>query len=1049
MLVSAYKPCGSCDGVKFVFYLLLRVVAPPSIDCFFLGGGGVLSHFFFLCRSPHLSSPLLASPFLLITRPVPALLPIRPPLLLPFFRLASLPLPQSLLAMGPSDRKDPHPPARSGGVGKILPAVAAILFLLFIAALVLLILAAIGVIAKNDCSVFTYNVDGNPAPPTTLCGNRDYSHNRYNFPVYPFPMPTVYILACMAGGLLCAVVIAVYAMSVVKRSPGDARMQEIAGYIAEGAVAFLRTEYLALVPLVVLLFLLLGFVAQNWPTAGCYLIGAVLSGGTGYIGMKIATVGNVRTTAASEEGLSSGLNVAFRAGSVMGLAVVSVGLTGLSVCYLIFRDVRALAGFSAGASTVALFARVGGGIYTKAADVGADLVGKVEANIPEDDPRNPATIADNVGDNVGDVAGMGADLFESYVGSIVATAILGSSLPYFYRDQQALCVFNHLGLEYDMLQKGCTSAIGFSKLFCRQPEIVNSYPNLLRLESNMVFVMLPFLLALSGVLVAILCTLYVYVPQKLSTETDKASIMESLLWSLRYNIFTAGALVIACSAALCFGLFYKLSDFYKAFSNLVSVAKVDLDSLESNCPFALKDIAYNISTEGKYKPMDTLFVRYPEPEAVAWRLFVCILIGLVLGNLIGSLTEYFTAGSYTPTQRIAQAGEYGAGAVVIEGLGVGLLSTGLPLVLVGIAIIGTYQLFGTYGIALAAVGMLSTLGVTMATDAYGPVADNAGGIAEMAELDASVRDTTDALDALGNTTAATGKGFSNGSAVLTAYALLTALVQDSGLAPSPYGIVVEDKTLLDYDSISLVDPFVVFAILIGVCLPYIFGAFTMLAVSRAAQAMIVEVRRQFREIVGLREGAPGVRPEHVRCIAISTTSSLSEMVLPGLLAIMAPLIVGFGFGQKALVALLLAAIVSGYMMGILMSNAGGAWDNSKKLVESGFFGKLNAKGSEWHKATVAGDTVGDPFKDTSGPSMNILIKMMTTFGLVTVALMQRDRTRGWIGAIFLGATIIVMVGYAFGLSKINAKTKRDATQRAVDAGSMEDAREGVPLTTDS
>lgn len=947
--------------------------------------------------------------------------------------------------MGPSDRKEHQDSARSGGIGIFLRAVAIVFFFLFIAVIVLVGLAGSGIIAKNICT------DNND-----FCGDADYSANRYNFRVFPFPMPTVYILACLAGGLLCAVVIALYAMDVVRRGSGNARMQEIAGYIAEGAVAFLRTEYLALLPLVIIIFILLGLVAQNWPTAGCYLIGAFLSGATGYIGMKIATLGNVRTTAASEDGLSPGLNVAFRAGAVMGLSVVAVGLTGLSVCYLIFRDVRALAGFSAGASTVALFARVGGGIYTKAADVGADLVGKVEANIPEDDPRNPATIADNVGDNVGDVAGMGADLFESYVGSIVATAILGSSLPYFYRNRESLCVFNHLALEHDLLQNGCISALGLANKICEIEKVVESYPVLKRLESNMVFVVLPFLLALSGVLVAILCTIYVYVPGSLSTETDKSSIMESLLWSLRYNIFTAGALVIASAAALCFGLFYKLSEFYKVFSEPVTSGELVMSLSKLQCPDDLDAYTADLNTgiiqlntQGKYMPMDTLFVRYPEPDEVAWRLFVCIIIGLVLGNLIGSLTEYFTAGSYTPTQRIAKAGEYGAGAVVIEGLGVGLLSTGLPLVLVGIAIIGTYQLFGTYGIGLAAVGMLSTLGVTMATDAYGPVADNAGGIAEMAELDSSVRDTTDALDALGNTTAATGKGFSNGSAVLTAYALLTALVQDSGLAPSPYEVTYNNATLLDYDEISLVDPFVVFAVLIGVCLPYIFGAFTMLAVSRAAQAMIVEVRRQFRDIIGLREGAPGVRPEHVKCIAISTTSSLSEMVLPGLLAIMAPLIVGFGFGQKALVALLLAAIVSGYMMGILMSNAGGAWDNSKKLVESGFFGKLNAKGSEWHKATVAGDTVGDPFKDTSGPSMNILIKMMTTFGLVTVALMQRDRERGWIGAIFLGATILIMVAYAYVLSKINEKTRRSANQRADADGQMEDAREGVPLTSDS
>lgn len=895
-----------------------------------------------------------------------------------------------------------------------------VVFLCFIIALVFT-----GLSANNRPSNLNYS------------GSHDWSSNRYNFATLPFLLPFPYIFASLAAGLLCLLVIIVYALDVMRRDPGNDRMQEIAAYIAEGAVAFLRTEYLSLTPLLIVLFILVGC-AQNWETAGCYIIGAVLSGATGYIGMTIATVGNVRTTAASAQGLSNGLNVAFRAGSVMGLAVVAVGLTGLSACYLIFRDVRALAGFAAGASTVALFARVGGGIYTKAADVGADLVGKVEANIPEDDPRNPATIADNVGDNVGDVAGMGADLFESYVGSIVATAILGSTLPYFYDNNTALCVYNHLRVENRWLAKGCDQVLRFAVDVCtRDDTIVDQYPVLGRWSSNSAFVALPFLLALSGVLVAIVCTMYVRVSPTLAGQTDKAKIMESLLWSLRTNIFIAGGLVAACAAALCFGMFGWNSKF--DLESLQSVPLVELVGTPGESPCPVRDAVTNWfpptnltnTIDAKYRPIDSLLVTFPDPSSVAWRLFVCIIIGLVLGNLIGSLTEYFTAGSYSPTQGIAGAGEYGAGAVVIQGLGVGLLSTGLPAVLVGTAIVGSYQLFGTYGIALAAVGMLSTLGVTMATDAYGPVADNAGGIAEMAELDSTVRDTTDALDALGNTTAATGKGFSNGSAVLTAYALLTALVQDSGLAGSPQDLIKTAseegaKTLRDYSMISLVDSFVVFAILIGVCLPYIFGAFTMLAVSRAAQAMIVEVRRQFRDIPGLREGAPGVRPEHVRCIDISTRSSILEMVLPGMLAIMAPLIVGFGFGQKALVALLLAAIVSGYMMGIMMSNAGGAWDNAKKLVESGFFGDSNAKGSEWHKATVGGDTVGDPFKDTSGPSMNILIKMMTTFGLVSVSLMQPNVSKGWIGAILLGATATAMIAYAVFIAKLNATTRKKA-----------------------
>lgn len=869
----------------------------------------------------------------------------------------------------------------------------------------------------------------------------DLSADAYAYLNIEFQMPLPYILASLGAGLLALTALSVYSISVLRRPRGNSRMIEIATYIADGSDAFLRVQYLALAPLVITLFILLGF-AQNWRSAGCYAIGAVLSGITGYIGMRIATRGNVRTTAASQHGISTALNVAFRSGAVMGLAVVAMALSGLSAVYLIFRDVRALAAFSAGASTVALFARVAGGIYTKAADVGADLVGKVEADIPEDDPRNPATIADNVGDNVGDVAGMGADLFESYVGSVVATAVLGASLPYFFESPLGLCIFNHLHLDSDCPTTP-TRLGSIAADVCNIPDIINSYPNAGVWQSNTVFVALPFMLALVGILVSIICTLYVHVSKKLDTETDNAKVMHSLLTALRINIYTAAVLVVGGAAGLCWGLFGSTSAFLD--SDGFGSATIKIAVIGDDCPVneaGLIDTASVTIMNSEYLPLDPLGFQFPSPSEVPWRIFVCIIIGLVLGNLIGALTEYFTAGSYSPTKGIGSSGEYGAGAVVIQGLGVGLLSTGVPLVLVAVSIVGAYNLFGTYGISIAAVGMLSTLGVTMATDAYGPVADNAGGIAEMAELDSSVRDTTDALDALGNTTAATGKGFSNGSAVLTAFALLTALVQDSGLAPSPQQLIPSGlesgtpldgsetlSTIRDYDEVSLIDVYVVFAILVGVCLPYIFGAFTMLAVSRAAQAMIVEVRRQFREIDGLREGREGVRPQHVRCIDISTRSSIREMILPGALAIMSPLIIGFGFGQKALIALLLAAIASGYMMGIMMSNAGGAWDNAKKLVESGFYGKGNSKGSDWHKATVAGDTVGDPFKDTSGPSMNILIKLMTTFGLVSVSLMQRDRTDGWIGAILLGATLVAVVAFALWNIHAGAKTRKEASSR--------------------
>jgi len=840
-----------------------------------------------------------------------------------------------------------------------------------------------------------------------LCTVPDIGVDRYTFRTVPSLVPFQYVWGALTAGMLGMAVLSFYAFSVLRQDVGTDRMVEIATYIREGSIAFLFTEYLYLLALVVALFILVGF-ALNWPAAGCYAIGAALSAATGYLGMSIATRGNVRTAAASQAGLSEGLNVAFRAGAVMGLSVVAIGLSGLSFVYLLFRDVRALAGFAAGASTIALFARVGGGIYTKAADVGADLVGKVEANIPEDDPRNPATIADNVGDNVGDVAGMCADLFESYVGSLVATAILGSSLPYFFRSPLGMCVYNHLALDADCVYRDAVGVkVSLARTLCT-PAVVATYPSLTVWQSNSIFIALPFMLAAAGIVVGILGTLYVWVSPKLATQTDKGKIMESLLTSLRINIYASAVLIVGLAAVLCWCLFGGPSDFDGA----RGFGRATLPRFErvpgATCPPIEAPLAtgdFLRLVDDHYRPFDSLSYAYPAANQVPWRLFLCIILGLALGILIGALTEYFTAGSYGPTIGIAGAGEYGAGAVVIQGLGVGMLSVVVPLALVGAVILGTYELFGTYGIALSAVGMLSTLGVTMATDAYGPVADNAGGIAEMAEMPAAVRDNTDALDALGNTTAATGKGFSNGSAVLTAYALLTALVQDSGLAPHALDLIGGAAHVTDTEVVSLIDIYVVVSIFIGIMLPYCFGALTMLAVSRAAQAMIVEVRRQFRDIDGLREGRPGVRPDHVRCVNISTRSAITEMVIPGALAMLTPLIVGFGFGQRALIGLLLGAIGSGYMLGIMMSNAGGAFDNAKKLTESGFFGKRNAKGSEWHKATVAGDTLGDPLKDTSGPSMNILIKLGVSLSLVSISLMEPGLyPRGWIGAVLFGAT---------------------------------------------
>jgi len=767
------------------------------------------------------------------------------------------------------------------------------------------------------------------------------------------------IVAAIIGilNVVFLLVTRIQSVTIPQETQQQKDLVKIAEIIKQGAMAFLQKEYSYLFGFVIIMGAVVLGATESGETVGAFALGAFLSASCGWIGMWIAVIANKKTTyqASTDNGLNKALQVAFASGSVMGFGVVCSGIAGLIVMYAIVgglsqSETTYLAGFGFGASAIALFARVGGGIYTKAADVGADLVGKVEENMPEDSPRNPATIADNVGDNVGDVAGMGADLFESFVGGIIASIQLASSYAW--------------SLNKDHYIDGMDAAAKAKFVKDWREMDSDDWPSDMQ-DDVRAFIALPIFVAAFGIVIACLgiytvrtseqggeekplpedATPEQVAKRKQEMAEKRMELQEKLLWTIRRGIFSTSIVASAAALGVCLYLFG--------------------------------------STE------------------LGWKLWGCTAVGLVTGVLIGIFTEYATSFTYKPTQTIAKKGKTGAATVVIQGIGIGMLSTMGPTILIFIAILACYELGETYGIAIAAVGMLSTLGITLATDAFGPVADNAGGLAEMAKFDDAVRDTTDGLDALGNTTAATGKGFAIGSAVLAALALLSAFKNDA-----------------DIHSIDVSESHVLAGAIFGACLPFIFAAMTMLAVGRAATMMIAEVREQIK-LYNLKDEDNYKTPDYQRCVKISTDASVKEMLIPGVLAIAAPLFIGFLLGPEALGGMLVGGITCGFMLAVYMANSGGAWDNAKKWIEAGHMtdedGKIVVKHTDIHAAAVTGDTIGDPFKDTSGPSLNILMKLMTMISLVFAKgqFKGKDPYESWVVALIIAVVFMV---FATGLT---------------------------------
>lgn len=889
-----------------------------------------------------------------------------------------------------------------------------------------------------------------------LCDLTDASSevdSEYSFKSFEFLVPSKLIWTCMTIGALGLFVASYYAFSVVRRKVGSAKMVEIAGSIRNGSSAIFREElYVLAIPLIVL-FLLIGF-GINWRTAGSFALGALLAANAALTNLSIAARGNVRTAAAAHAGLRQALNVAHRSGAVIGVTLMSLAIAGISAVYIMFDDVRALAGFAAGSSTYTILARVGGGLFSEAADFGADFVQQRETSLRRDNPENPLALASHVGEYVRSITGEGSDLFESLVCATAATAILGSFLPFFYRNQFAMCVYNHLYVDDKCGPFGNPQALSYAAHICKTDNFYFKYPLLSVWQSNAAFVAMPFLVGAIGVLTTICTSVYIYVKEK-ADETGQFSSSQrvnNLLRSFRIAFAVASIVLIAASAGLCFGLFGNSSSFHKGLGlgNDENMPYFDLSDDADACEGVFFDATLGVDPlplprgefrMGKYRPKSTMGYGLGNASQTAWRLFVCMLIGLALGVYARYISEYLTSSRHSSARYVADSGEYGPVTIVLDGLGIGSFSTAFLLTAIVIAVFGSHSLYGAYGVGITTVGMLSMTGVLMALSGYESVSRSANCIAQMSRLSHRVRGTTNALEIAAKATAACSKGFASTSSFMTSLTLILTMTQESGLFPSPRELVGTPTSTGSrfFDSgtpSSIADVYIAVSVLIGLMVPFLFGGILVLSVSRLAKLIVSNVRTEIHQRSANGERLLDMVPNYKACIRFAMRSVSIELVLPCFLAVTVPLVIGFGFGQKALIAFLLSVAMSAFLYGTTLFSAGGLWDNAKLYLDDDRPADGTPNVDTWTCTAELTSRIGDPMKDYAGPFMNALMKLMASYSLVVIPLMEADNKEGWRGAILLSAVVLFGTAYCAWVL-LRAKGIRDKSPEDDETGRAE------------